>query len=425
MLVPKTESAHAIARCLARVGAVTRRYLARAVAIGTSKIKPKPKRPTASYRHLARAQHIAGIGSFEFDVATGEIEWSEENYAIFGVEEDDRPLSFDRLIERVVPEDRIVLHRTVARLQQGLAPVPEEFRIRHRDGSIRTLRSELEAIRDHTGKIIKAIGIDRDVTALREAERRRDDLENQLLQSQKLEALGTLASGIAHDLNNALVPIIALSVLLKKNAAPCGPDAEQLALIHEAGVHARDLVAGILDFARKAEPARRPLDLAALVRQELKLLRATVPSVIAIEERAVPIPSVLADESKIRQVLINLVTNAAQAIGYEHGMITVELAEANPSPLAGGRDAVRLAVGDTGCGMDEKTRQHVFDPFFTTKPVGEGTGLGLSVVYGIVAAHDGVIAVESTPGQGSRFEVYLPIVDGGAPDAGRSGSAVL
>lgn len=425
MLVPKTESAHAIARCLARVGAVTRRYLARAVAIGTSKIKPKPKCPTASYRHLARAQHIAGIGSFEFDVATGEIEWSEENYAIFGVEEDDRPLSFDRLIERVVPEDRIVLHRTVARLQQGLAPVPEEFRIRHRDGSIRTLRSELEAIRDHTGKIIKAIGIDRDVTALREAERRRDDLENQLLQSQKLEALGTLASGIAHDLNNALVPIIALSVLLKKKAAPCGPDAEQLALIHEAGVHARDLVAGILDFARKAEPARRPLDLAALVRQELKLLRATVPSVIAIEERAVPIPSVLADESKIRQVLINLVTNAAQAIGYEHGMITVELAEANPSPLAGGRDAVRLAVGDTGCGMDEKTRQHVFDPFFTTKPVGEGTGLGLSVVYGIVAAHDGVIAVESAPGQGSRFEVYLPIVDGGAPDAGCSGSAVL
>jgi PAS domain S-box-containing protein len=419
-VIDGTERAYAIARGMARsVGqaiGVMIRALERAAA-GGRKVKPKPRVRRASRRHLIEAQRIARIGSFEFDVATGEIEWSEENYRIFGVEQEEGPLSFDRLIEHVVPEDRNALRRTVERLERGLAPVPEEFRIRRSDGSIRTLRSELEATRDHTGKIIKAIGIDRDVTALREAERRRDELEKQLLQSQKLEALGMLASGIAHDLNNALVPIIALSVLLLKKAAPGGPDAEELALIHEAGVHARDLVAGILAFARKAEPARRPLDLALFVHQELRLLHATLPSMIAIEERIEPVPSILADEGKIRQVLMNLVTNAAQAIGYAQGVIKVELEVANPSPLAGGRDMVRLAVGDTGCGMDETTRQQIFDPFFTTKPVGEGTGLGLSVVHGIVVSHGGMIAVESNPGLGSRFEIYLPIAGDAAPDA--------
>jgi signal transduction histidine kinase len=138
---------------------------------------------------------------------------------------------------------------------------------------------------------------------------------------------------------------------------------------------------------------------------------------IAIEERIEPVPSILADEGKIRQVLMNLVTNAAQAIGYAQGVIKVELEVANPSPLAGGRDMVRLAVGDTGCGMDETTRQQIFDPFFTTKPVGEGTGLGLSVVHGIVVSHGGMIAVESNPGLGSRFEIYLPIAGDAAPDA--------
>lgn len=394
-----------------------RRLRGAAAAIGGRKSASRQTVPARriSEEHLAHAQRVAAIGSFEFDLATGEIEWSDENYRIFGIEKTEGPLSFDRLIERVVPEDREVLRRTVERLERGLPLAPEEFRIRRPDGTIRTLRSELEAIRDDTGKTISLIGVDRDVTELREAERRRDELEMQLLYSQKLEALGTLAGGIAHDLNNTLVPIIIMSALQMRKAPPGSAEAEELELIHEAGVHARDLIAQILAFARRDTPSRQPLDLAVLVKRELRLLRASVPTTIAIDERIAPVPPVLADDANMRQVLMNLITNAAQAIGYRQGTITVEVAAIEISPLRGGKAALRLAVSDTGCGMDEATRRRIFDPFFTTKPIGEGTGLGLCVVHGIVASHDGVIRVESAAEQGTRFEVYFPVFDESAP----------
>jgi signal transduction histidine kinase len=235
-------------------------------------------------------------------------------------------------------------------------------------------------------------------------------LRQQLLHAQKMEAIGTLAGGIAHDLNNALLPVIALSTLTMKQLPREDRACQNLQIIHESGMRARNLVRQILDFARKPEPARRRVDLGSLARSALTLVRSTLPATIAIQDRLEPVPTIWADEAQIHQVLVNLLTNAAQAIGERMGTIAVELTSV--ASATGGPASVRVSVTDSGCGMDAATRQRIFEPFFTTKGVGEGTGLGLSVVHGIVTAHRGAISVESTPGRGARFDVVFPAADG-------------
>jgi signal transduction histidine kinase len=250
---------------------------------------------------------------------------------------------------------------------------------------------------------------ERDAIGLWHAEvKEREAMQAQLLQSQKMEALGTLAGGIAHDLNNALVPVIGLSNVLSSRAPEGSRDRVALALIEESGLRARDMVQRILMFSRRTEPERRHLDIGVFVANALRLLRASIPATIVVLEKIAPTPLVLADEGQLHQVLMNLVANAAQAIGDKMGTITVEVGPVADVPGSGG-DGVRVAVSDTGSGMDEATRQRIFEPFFTTKAVGEGTGLGLSVVHGIIVSHGGCITVESVPGEGSCFAAYLPI----------------
>jgi signal transduction histidine kinase len=239
----------------------------------------------------------------------------------------------------------------------------------------------------------------------------RKQLEAQLLQAQKMDALGTLAGGIAHDLNNTLVPILGLTKLTMKRLPPDSREYTNLAIILKAGERARDLVRQILAFSRKEAPTRLRVDFASLVRDSLKMIRASIPATIDIAEAIETVPLVFGDPSQLHQIVINFVVNASQAIGDRMGTITVSLA-AVPAEEEHGQAWVCLGVGDTGCGMDEGTRQRVFEPFFTTKPVGEGTGLGLSVVHGIVVQHGGRVTVESQVGQGTRFDVYLPALAG-------------
>jgi signal transduction histidine kinase len=224
-----------------------------------------------------------------------------------------------------------------------------------------------------------------------------------------MEALGTLAGGIAHDLNNALLPVICISDTLIRRAPEGSRDRELLSLIDVSGKRARDLVRRILTFSRKDEPKREPLNLADTLANALKLLRASIPSTITIDERITPVRAVCADEGQVVQILTNLVTNSAQAIANRMGTITVSLSEVGRSNLGDHGPAVRITVEDTGCGMDEATRRRVFDPFFTTKEVGKGTGLGLSVVHGIVTQHGGVITIASEPGRGTRVDIDLSI----------------
>ena len=245
------------------------------------------------------------------------------------------------------------------------------------------------------------VGLRTDITALKRAEEQRRALERQLQHSQRLESLGTLAGGVAHELNNTLVPIVALAKLLLEEVGEDQASRQDLETIATAGERARDLVKQILAFSRKQEAVRQPFDAAQIVHEALSMLRRSLPATIAIVEQIKQVPPLIGDAGGLQQVLVNLVTNAAQAIGSSKGVITVSVDIQE--------EEVHLAVADTGCGMDAKTMERMFEPFFTTKEVGEGTGLGLSVMHGIVVGHGGRIAVDSAPGKGTRFDLFFPV----------------
>jgi signal transduction histidine kinase len=245
-------------------------------------------------------------------------------------------------------------------------------------------------------------GTGRNRTAEVHGEEARQSLEQQLQHAQKIEALGQLAGGIAHDLNNALVPVLGLTELVLEGTAKSSSDRALLETVLAGARRARELVRQILTFSRREQPDRHAFDLNEIAAETLMLLRAGIPSTIALVDGIAPALPMVGDPGQLQQVLTNLVVNAAQAIGDRHGTITV-LAQCE-----GDDSRIRLSVADTGCGMDAATTSHIFEPFFTTKEVGKGTGLGLSIVHGIVSTHGGTIAVESAPGQGTRFEIVLP-----------------
>jgi nitrogen-specific signal transduction histidine kinase/CheY-like chemotaxis protein len=254
--------------------------------------------------------------------------------------------------------------------------------------------------------------IARDITEHKRAEEERLRLQAQLLQTQKLEALGTLAGGIAHDFNNILVGILGYAELAQLEPALSPAARERLQQIMRGAERARDLVRQILTFSRKQPAQRLPVRLAAVVEEAFRFLRAGIPATVAIDVKLPGDgPVVLADPTQIQQIVINLCTNAVQAMSERGGRLLLSvdsmyLTERHP-PLKPGPYA-RLTVADTGCGMDANTLQHLFEPFFTTKKNG-GTGLGLAVVHGIVELHGGAVAVDSQTGQGTTFHIYLPI----------------
>ncbi|MEQ1515578.1 MAG: ATP-binding protein [Usitatibacteraceae bacterium] len=264
---------------------------------------------------------------------------------------------------------------------------------------------------------------------LREAEARRAQaeaasasLESQLRESQKMEAIGTLAGGIAHDFNNILATILGNAELAREDVSANPQAMESLGEIKKAGTRARDLVQQILSFSRRQPTERAQVALAPVIEESIRLLRATLPARLTLEVHCDPtVPAVLADVTQIQQVVINLATNAMQAMHGGPGRIDIRLdtvmldavlAQTHSALRAmhaqsPGR-AVRLTVRDNGRGMDAATVGRIFEPFFTTKAVDEGTGLGLSVVHGIVRGHEGAIVVESELGRGSTFTIYLP-----------------
>jgi signal transduction histidine kinase len=249
------------------------------------------------------------------------------------------------------------------------------------------------------------VGVWTDVTSVRRGEEERRALEAQLQHAQRLEALGTLAGGIAHELNNALVPVLALAKLTIRRLPENSRDRRSIETILHAGERARDLVREILMFSRKHEQVRQSFDLGEVARTALHMLRPSLPATIRINEDIRPVPPIVGDPGQLHQVIVNLVTNGAHAIGSRHGTIKVSVEMASD----GAAPAIALTVADTGAGMDETTLAQIFEPFFTTKSVGEGTGLGLSIAHGVVASHGGRIEVRSAPGQGSTFMVLLPL----------------
>jgi PAS domain S-box-containing protein len=247
--------------------------------------------------------------------------------------------------------------------------------------------------------------------------RERERVEAQLRQAQKMEALGTLTGGIAHDFNNMLAAIIGFTEMAQ-DGIPSGSRVQrQLSRVLEAGLRGRDLVKQLLTFSRQTEQEKKPLSLSSIVKETAKLIRASIPTTISIRVNAKSESGfILADPVQIQQVVMNLCTNSAHAMREKGGILDAEVCDFSVSPHGGNPHGikpglyVKLTVRDTGTGISPDIIGKIFDPFFTTKNHGEGTGLGLSVVDGIVTQHDGYITVESEPGKGSAFTVYLPRV---------------
>jgi PAS domain S-box-containing protein len=361
--------------------------------------------------NLNRAQRLAKIGSFNRDFRTGEVSGSEEFYRIFGFDPQMPAPTKEEFLPRIHPDDRAGYEASMTASEQGLHASPLTYRFQCPDGSIKWIYTEIETIFDNEGNPVRRIGTIRDVTEARQAEERQRELERQLLHSQKLEALGTLAGGIAHDLNNTLMPILALSQLLMQQMPEGTSEREDLEVVVQASRHGRDLVQRILAFSRDQKAAKSRVDLAATIGQALQMLRPTIPATVLINQQIEEVPRILADAGQLQQIIVNLVTNARQAIGNDLGTITIAVSAASRrSKRRRGGGFVRLRVADTGCGMDAETKDRIFEPFFTTKNVGEGTGLGLSVVHGIIADHGGRIEVKSQPGEGTEFTILLPAV---------------
>jgi PAS domain S-box-containing protein len=287
-------------------------------------------------------------------------------------------------------------------------------RIVHRtkDGMFREFESAISPIRDDAGKIVNFVAINRDVT-------QEVALEAQLRQAQKLEAIGTLAGGIAHDFNNILSAIIGYSELARLDAEGHPGVQAHLQEVLKGAKRARDLVKQILTFSRQGQQERKPILIGTVVKEALRLLRATLPTTIDIRQQIQPdCGPVEADPTQIHQVLMNLCTNSAHAMRETGGTLEVELRAATLDRLAAGRHPdlrpgpyLELTVKDSGHGIRPEALERIFDPYFTTKEKGEGTGLGLAVVQGIVKSHGGAVTVESRPGAGAAFHILLPSLE--------------
>jgi PAS domain S-box-containing protein len=319
-------------------------------------------------------------------------------------------MQFAKLVH---PADRdFLLSRHNERLQGDGAPSQYSFRIVGAAGQI--LWIDLNTVVIEWQGRPATLNFARDVT-------RQKHLEEQLRNAQKMEAIGTLAGGIAHDFNNILSAIIGYTDLAALILPEDDPARSSLGEVMNAAQRAKELVYRILSFSQMHEQEQKPVRMNMIIQEALKLIRPSLPATIEIEQQIDCQGTILADPTQIHQVVVNLCTNAYQAMQEEGGLLKVSLAEVKLSlddlvdhfDLDVG-DYLKLTVSDTGHGMNEQTMQRIFDPYFTTKASSKGTGLGLAVVYGIVSAHKGAIQVDSEPGKGTTFEVFFPSIQSSA-----------
>jgi PAS domain S-box-containing protein len=361
---------------------------------------------------------------YELDIEVGYARWGGATMQVFGFTRHEMERQGIREWQRRLhPDER---RRVLRMFQQALNSVSRyqlEYRLRNREGEYRHLEDLGVVLMDEAGRPNRLLGTIKDITARVRAEEERRQLEQGMQHAQRLESLGVLAGGIAHDFNNILSAIIGLTDISLQQLPQ---DTEVYADLSEAlnAAHrAKDLVRQILAFSRQSSAERSPIYLHVVAREVLKLLRASLsPMIDIIDSVDVRSGAVMANPAQMHQIIMNFCTNAAQAMAARGGTLEVRLEDvqldegtAPPHPRLPPGAYVKLSVCDTGHGMTEAVLKRIFDPFFTTKGPGEGTGMGLAVVDGIVASHNGAVTAESRPGAGSAFHVWLPKVE--APQA--------
>jgi len=344
---------------------------------------------------------------------------SEGMLALSGYPADDFISGRRQIPELTVPADRPAVHAAVVNAVQERRPFEGEYRFTHRDGQEKWVLVRGRPIYDAAGGLRFLEGLAIDITALKRAEQERMTIERRLLEGQKLESLGVMAGGVAHDFNNILTSVLVNASLAQHLVA--GEAVGYLEQVENAARRAADLCQQLLAFAGKGMLVTGPIDLSELVRGTVSLLEVTISKNTSLELRlAAGLPPVLADATQLRQIVMNLVINAADAIGGAPGRITVGtyacsagaelLQQALGRPALPAGPYVGLEVTDTGCGMSPETIARIFEPFFSTKF--SGRGLGLAAVRGIVQSHQGALFVESQPGAGSTFRLLLPATQG-------------
>jgi PAS domain S-box-containing protein len=363
------------------------------------------RKSVARYRRLVQE---TGQVVFDHDLATGRIDWEGAMDEVLGYTwEEMQQIGASEWKQLVHPEDRAQMLAQLDLAITGGHRYRVEYRLRRKDGLYITVDECGSFLRDDPGQALRMLGTIRDITA-------RKKMEAQLLRSQRMESIGTLASGIAHDLNNVLAPI-SMACQLFASYDMEGERKQWLEIIHRSAQRGADLVKQVLSFCRGVEGRRMELQVKSVIGEIQHIIQQTFPKSIKIQTRLEQdLWSVMADPTQLHQVLLNLCVNARDAMP-NGGVLTITAENVlldSPQPNAARqtdpRPHVRIGVADTGAGIAPEIREKIFDPFFTTKEVGKGSGLGLSTTLGIVKSHGGFINVYSEPAVGTVFKVCLP-----------------
>jgi two-component system, cell cycle sensor histidine kinase and response regulator CckA len=358
---------------------------------------------------LELAQKAGKIGTFEWDMMSDTVTWSIELETLYGLLPGSFGHTHEQWLEAIYPEDRPLVIAGLAQARQSGQELELEFRIAYPDRNIHWIAVRSNVFLDDMGNPTRTIGIHMDITEKKQ-------LESQFLRAQRLESLGTLASGIAHDLNNVLTPILSVAQLLPLRLTNIDDRSQNLLKILESSAHrGADLIKQILSFAQGIEGNHLCIQPAHLLIDIQKIVQQTLPKLIDID-RDIPADlwTVMADMTQLHQVLMNLCINARDAMPHG-GTLTIEAANRSIDKAFASQhldakigDYVMISVSDTGTGIQPQLLHRIFDPFFTTKEIGKGTGLGLSAVLGIIKSHGGFLDVQSQVNQGTQVHVYLP-----------------
>lgn len=371
-----------------------------------------------SEERLRNAERLANVGNWRWDLDTDELIWSEGMLRIFGEPSHYAP-SYDGFLQAVISQDRERLRRVIRDAVADHDRFSDEVQIARPDGDLRTISFVGEPLIDEEGSLKAMFGATQDITDLRRA-------QMQDFARQKLESLGTLAAGIGHDFNNLLgAVLVQAEVGLMNLAGGSNPEGE-LKTIRDVAVRGADVVRQLMTYAGKESAVVGLVDVSQTIREMLALLKVSVSKHALLEVRlGQDLPFVRANAAELQQVVMNLVTNASDAIGHRDGVIRITtkclLVDQDSWALSHGLDEgdyLQLEVSDTGCGMPPEIQAKLFDPFFTTKSAGHG--LGLSIIHGIVRGLHGAIQVMSDPGRGTTFQVLLPRAEAMAEEIGEA-----